>query len=109
MSKNNDPILKQITTIIPKDKQDNIYDLFKKTSKGKEFEFIFFSKENEEMKKEKYVLLLKYIKALSKQKNHKIIEPVSTLDIGFSPDQTETYRMSMDGYDNIKKNINRKI
>ncbi len=98
---------RQITTVIPKDKKDDIEALFNKTAKGKEFEFIFFSKQNEHMNKEKYILLLKYMRAISKQKNYKILGPISTLDVGFSPDITQTYRMSIQGIQEINKNINR--
>lgn len=93
----------QIETHITDDNKKKIKELFNKTDVGKEFEFIFFSKKGHNMNKEKYVLLLKYIKGLEKAKKHKVLPPEKSLDIGYKSDSDKTYRVSVTGSSEINK------
>lgn len=98
---------KQILSYIPDDVQKKVTDLFKKVDKGNEFEFIFFSKKGQQMNKEKYVLLLKYMRNMAKTKKLKIEGPERTLDISFSPEKGKTYRISITGSEAINEMITR--
>lgn len=107
----------QVLSYVPPDLQKDIASLFNKTSSGKEFEYIFFSKRGHHMNKEKYVLLLKYLKSMSKVKKIKASPPTHTLDVGFTvrtDDNKSTgmgehtaYRISIEGEDNINSIIDK--
>ena len=97
----------QILSHIPEDEQKKVIELFKKVDKNKEFEFIFFSKKGQQMNKEKYVLLLKYMRNMAKIKKLKIEGPERTLDISFSPEKGKTYRISISGSEAINEMITR--
>lgn len=97
----------QILSHVPDDVQKKISDLFKKVDKNKEFEFIFFSKKGQQMNKEKYVSLLKYMRNKAKQEKLKIEGPERTLDISFSPEKGIQYRISISGSDTINEMITR--
>lgn len=60
----------QILSYVQPDNQKKISDVFKRTKHGKEFEFIFFSKKGHQLNKEKYVLLLKYMRNMAKSKKN---------------------------------------
>lgn len=74
----------QILSFISKDVQEQIENLFNKMDKDKEFEVIFFSKKGYHMNKEKYILMLKYIRTISKYKKLKVTGPHRTLDINYT-------------------------
>jgi len=97
-----DPLQKDGTSIAV-----SVSNLFKKINKGDEFEFIFFSKKGHTMNKEKYILLLKYMKNLSKAKKLKVTPPTRTLDVNYTNDDGSTYRISVDGSDNINRMLDR--
>jgi SAM-dependent methyltransferase len=109
----------QILSYIPEAVQKEVQDLFKKITPEKEFEFIFFSKRGQQMNKEKYVLLLKYMKSLAKAKKLELSPPQRTLDIGYtsqskeeqsgkpSVDESTVYRISIDGDKDINSILER--
>lgn len=97
----------QILSHIPKKTQGDIENLFKKVDNNKEFEYIFFSKGKERMNKEKYILLLKYIRAITKHKKLKVPVPYKTLDINYSTSPEHTYRITVSGENEINKILNR--
>ena len=74
----------QILSYIPDEKKKQVSDLFKRSVPGMEFEFIFFSKKAHQMNKEKYVLMLKYMRSMAKTKKIQITHPERTLDIGYT-------------------------
>jgi len=85
----------QIKTLISNDHIKEIDDLFKKIGNNKEFEFIFFSKKNQRMNKEKYILMLKYIRTISRSKKLRVVGPEKTLDISIELGENERYRISV--------------
>ena len=84
-----------------------IEGLFKRIESDKEFEFIFFSKKREEMNKEKYVLLLKFMKAMKARPNHSIVGPEQTLDVAYRAESGQSYRIEITGADEIKTQLRR--
>jgi SAM-dependent methyltransferase len=103
MSKTNE----QVNSHISKDEHKSINTLFKRVDSNKEFEFIFFSKKREEMNKEKYVLLLKFMRAMKNQPNYKVDDPHQTLDISYSAKPGLSYRIEIKGEETIRKQLNR--
>ncbi len=97
----------QILSHVPDNTQKDIISLFNRVDKDKEFEFIFFSKRGQNMNKEKYVLLLKYIRNMARTNKLKVIIPERTLDIGYTANNERVYRISISGSDDINKIINR--
>lgn len=109
----------QILSHVPDSTQKDILNIFKRVDVDKEFEFIFFSKKGHQMNKEKYVLLLKYMRNISKIKKLKLTPPDRTLDIGYnassissnaekgSVDTNTVFRISINGSANINKLLNR--
>lgn len=97
----------QVLSHIPNNIQSDIDKLFKKVDAHKEFEYIFFSKGKERMNKEKYILLLKYIKNISKHKKMRIHGPHKTLDVNYSISPEHTFRITVDGEAEINKVMNR--
>ena len=99
----------QILSHISKDEQKSIEDLFKKVDKNKEFELIFFSKKRDEMNKEKYIMLLKFMKAMKARdpSKYKISGPDQTLDVIYNSEQGTSYRITIEGIDEIKIQLNR--
>ena len=89
----------KIKEYIGDEKIKEIQDLFDKTSKDDEFEFIFFSKKGKYLSQEKYINLLKIISLRAKK--YKLVEPHDTLDIIYQPDNETNYRCTIDGTDNI--------
>uniref|UniRef100_A0A6C0BER3 mRNA (guanine-N(7))-methyltransferase n=1 Tax=viral metagenome TaxID=1070528 RepID=A0A6C0BER3_9ZZZZ len=102
MSKKSDIKMLQLFSFIPKDIVKSISSVFSKTDENKEFEFIFFSKKGTYMNKEKYILLAKYLKIMSK--THKFINTNLTLDIGYSSDNN-VYRISVNDIKNVRNII----
>lgn len=96
----------QIISHIPKNIQDDINNLFKKVDSNKEFEYIFFSKGKERMNKEKYILLLKYIRTVAKVKKLRADGPNMTLDVNYSASPEHTYRVTVNGENKINEMIN---
>lgn len=92
---------------ISSDDLKTIEGLFKRVESDKEFEFIFFSKKREEMNKEKYVLLLKFMKAMRAKPNHSIAGPHQTLDVSYRNEAGHSYRIEIDGSDDIKTHLRR--
>jgi SAM-dependent methyltransferase len=74
----------QILSHIQDDTKRDITKIFKRVDADKEFEFIFFSKRGHQMNKEKYILLLKYMKNVSKNKKIRLLPPERTLDISYN-------------------------
>lgn len=102
----------QILSHISDNEQKDILNLFKRIDANKEFEFIFFSKKGHHMNKEKYVLLVKYMKNISKIKKYKLIPSETTLDIGYTCENVaektnSVFRVSIDGINNINMMIGR--
>jgi len=113
---------KQILSIVSESARKNIDSLFNKTGNDNEFEFIFFSKKNNHMSRDKYILLLKYMRAMATKKNYGIPVPELSLDVVFSVDDSTNktderdslynsaqYRISIVGYDEVYKMIERCI
>lgn len=96
----------QILSYVTENVQKTIKSLFNKVSIDREFEFIFFSKKENNMSKEKYILLLKYMSIMAKSKKLEVSTD-RTLDISYSLDKEKTYRLTVDGIDDINKMINR--
>jgi SAM-dependent methyltransferase len=94
--------MNQIKSHIPTDVQNDISQLFNKTKLNKEFEFIFFSKNRSELNKKKYVLLLKYFKALSKK--YELVKE-TTLDVNFNGENNKTNRITIFNRDEIDKSL----
>lgn len=83
--------------------QNNIESLFMKTSKNKEFEFIFMSKKNSELSQEKYIQLLKFVRDRSTLTTDYILtSPEESLDIIYRKNDT-SYRCSLIGKENMNK------
>jgi SAM-dependent methyltransferase len=110
----------QILSHVSDSTQKDISDIFKRIDAGKEFEFIFFSKKGHQMNKEKYVLLLKYMRNMSRLKKLKLAPPEKTLDIGYTasmisnnkddpnPSTTSSvFRISIEGANDINKMLRR--
>lgn len=74
----------QILSYVPEEGRKQILDLFNRSGPGMEFEFIFFSKKGHHMNKEKYVLLLKYMRNIAKAKKIQVTQPERTLDFGYT-------------------------
>jgi len=103
----------QIMSYITQEQQKTISDMFDKTDKTREFEFIFFSGKGHQLSKEKYVMLLKYMKAMAKVKKLKLLPPEKTLVFGYNVssideknNEHEVIRTSVSG-NNITKVCNR--
>jgi SAM-dependent methyltransferase len=75
---------KQILSHLSESTQKDISKLFNRVDADKEFEFIFFSKKGAHMNKEKYVLLLKYLRSMGKTKKMVLTQPERTLDISYN-------------------------
>jgi mRNA capping family enzyme len=97
----------QVNSHISKDDLKSIETLFKRVDNNKEFEFIFFSKKRDEMNKEKYVLLLKFMRAVRNHSNYRVKDPHQTLDIVYTAETGLSYRIEIDGSDDIKLQLNR--
>lgn len=103
----------QILSYVPDDSQKRIMNLFKQTDIGREFECIFFSKRGRSMNKEKYVLMLKYMKSMSNAKKYTLTPPTRSLDINYSAESEEdqdditVYRVTADGDENINRLVQR--
>src|SRR5204863_1280274 len=74
----------QILSHISANTQKKISQVFDRVDANKEFEFIFFSRRGNHMNKEKYILLLKYMRNMSKQKKFRLSQPERTLDVGYN-------------------------
>jgi len=85
----------QIKLHIPGETQKQISSLFDQVGADKEFEFIFFSKQGNRMNKEKYILLLKYIRTLSKTKNLRMTPPTKSLDVILNGTDNDVYRITI--------------
>jgi SAM-dependent methyltransferase len=80
-----------------------IRELFKKTDKDHEFEFIFFTRKGKYLSQEKYIQLLKFISARSHNNDKlQIVGPIDTLDIILSEDD-KNIRCSIGESENIMK------
>jgi SAM-dependent methyltransferase len=97
----------QVLSHISKDDLKSIETLFKRVDNNKEFEFIFFSKKRDEMNKEKYVLLLKFMRAMRANPNYTIEAPHQTLDVVYTAETGRSYRIEIDGSDAIKLQLQR--
>ena len=115
IGKGNDPSQKNITrkpgeqvlSHISQDDLKSIEALFQRVDDSKEFEFIFFSKKREEMNKEKYVMLLKFMRAMRAGKDLKIEGPHQTLDVVYTAETGLSYRIEIDGSDAINQQLQR--
>ncbi|VBB17906.1 mRNA capping enzyme [Yasminevirus sp. GU-2018] len=111
----------QILSYVPDEGRKQILELFKRAGPGMEFEFIFFSKKAHQMNKEKYVLLLKYMRSMAKAKKIQVTQPERTLDFGYTASSASAgegadsqgssdglvYRVSCAGSENINRVLNR--
>lgn len=80
-----------------------VRELFKKTDKDHEFEFIFFTRKGKYLSQEKYIQLLKFISARSHNNDKlQIVGPVDTMDIILSEDD-KNIRCSIGGSENVVK------
>jgi DNA-directed RNA polymerase subunit L len=95
--------MNQILSYIPKQVQNDILKLISNTKENNEFEFIFFSKNRFELNKKKYVMLLKFLKAISKGK----LEYGKDLDINMNIDERTNYRVTTSGEKNINRSLKR--
>ena len=82
---------------------EKVHDLYmQKNDSNVEFEFIF---SNRIITQEKYINLLRYLK-LKKNKFSYVSEgPTDTLDIIYSKEESESYRITIEGNDQINYNI----
>lgn len=78
----------QILSYVSDENRKNISDIFKRAVVGTEFEFIFFSKKTYQMNKEKYVMLLKYMRNMAKVKKIKVTQSERSLDFSYTADTT---------------------
>jgi len=85
----------QLKLLIPAETQDKIGSLFDMVDADREFEFIFFSKQGKRMNREKYILLLKYIRSVSKTKNLHMTPPTKTLDVVLTGSNNDVYRITI--------------
>lgn len=95
--------MNQILSYIPKETQNDISRLISDTKENNEFEFIFFSKNRFELNKKKYVMLLRFMKAMSK--NNLVYG--KELDINMKLDENKNYRVTTKGDKNINKSLKR--
>lgn len=101
MSNNND-----IKDKIGKDNIEKINNLFKKTKKTSEFEFIFFSKRDihTSLTLEKYITLLKFLtKRASINKSMKLMGNIVSMDVSYNPDRDTSYRCTLENKETIDK------
>jgi len=84
----------------------NITDLYKRVEKDNEFEFMFFKGEREmdKMSMEQFLKLLEYINYKGKIQKLRIENTVG-LDISYNSKKGESYRITIDGVQNINKYI----
>lgn len=115
------PGREQILSYVSDENRKNISDIFKRATMGNEFEFIFFSKKAHQMNKEKYVMMLKYIRNMAKIKKIQITQPERSLDFNYTADTTINdesntqfdeierlvYRISVYDTKNINRILNR--
>lgn len=84
------------------EKFSHVKDLFNKITAQHEFEFMFYNFNNILMSYDKFITVMKYMKALSK--NNIKLEINDTLDIIYNEPQTnKSYRISITGLDNINR------
>jgi hypothetical protein len=97
-------INKSISSEIDKDVLQRLYNMFMKTKKEYEFEFVFFSKNNNYMQQDKYVKLIKIIDKKSvSNKDYTLVKPVDILDITYKKDNNTLYRCVLTEKENINK------
>lgn len=83
------------------DEKIKIFNIFKKINKNSEFEVMFNNyNEDNNLKLNEFINVLKFLKFKSKQDNNKIYETIS-LDICYSDNNLNVFRCSIDGVDNI--------
>ena len=91
----------EIEPLIGTDKLDQINDLFNKITASHEFEFMFFNYNNVVMTYDKFITVMKYLKARSKNIN---LEVNDTLDVVYTkPDTFESFRITITGVNDINR------
>jgi SAM-dependent methyltransferase len=88
---------------VDKKVMSDIMNLFKKTKKGNEFEFIFFSKKGKYLPQEKYIQLLKYYSTKAQQSDFFTIPSHDMLDISYQPEIGLSYRCTINDTKYINK------
>lgn len=83
-----------------------IEDIYKKIDDESEFEVMFFNykQDQNKMNLEYFLKILEYLTYKSKKNNFKL-EDVQTLDINYSKQSGETYRITLSGIETINKYI----
>lgn len=88
-------------TMFSPDEKNKIFNLFKKINKNSEFEVMFNNYlENNSLKLNEFINVLKYLKFKSTKNNSKLIENIS-LDICYTDNTKNIFRCTIDGVNNI--------
>jgi len=91
-------------SLLSKDDDEKIFDLFTKTNITDEFEFILTNHDNKYFGQEKYIQLLRYLKHKSIQSKIEIVN-TDTLDVVYTHDTNTNYRVTITGIEKINKYI----
>jgi len=84
-----------IINLIEKDTYKSIEQLYKKTTKDTEFEFIFTNRDGKYITQQKYIQLLKFLQMRKKMAKLDSEGPLEMLDISYSPEKGVTYRVTL--------------
>lgn len=90
---------------VDKDIIKQIENLYNEMDSHHEFEFMLYNFNRRELGMQKYINILQYMNKRSSINNkiHKV--HVDSIDLNYTPDEGVTYRVSIDGIDNINKHI----
>ena len=93
-----------IEEIIEPDIYKEITSLFEKIKSDSEFEIMILGRNGKYISQEKYIQILKiFNKRLEMDKSFKLVQPNDVLDINYKANDTDNYRCSIEGQDNINK------
>jgi hypothetical protein len=93
-----------MASIFEKNDQENIENIYDKINNKNEFEIMFFNFKNEKMSYENYLKILKYINYKNKSDPDKLkLEHEVTLDISYSQDKNNKYRITISSLPKINK------
>jgi len=90
------------------DLYNSIIELYDESNKEQEYELMFSNFNRQYLSYEKYLLILKYLTQI-KILHDKKIETENTLDIIYNYDTNIKYRITIEGKENIDKQINKYI
>lgn len=99
-NKNN---INDLKMLIGSDVYDKILETYNKSGKNGEFEFIFSSGKGKYLSQQKYINILKFLNIRKNKYNLKSEGPLDFLDIVYSDNIGTSYRLTIDGNDNINK------